>query len=89
MAAMTRPQTEVRDGTVVANYRVLGVLGVGGSGTVYRAEHVADGSLVALKLLNSEHADNDGERQRFVREAEVVRQLAHPHVVAQIGRAHV
>jgi serine/threonine protein kinase len=79
---MTRPQTEVRDGTIVAGYRVLGVLGIGGSGTVYRAEHIESGALVALKLLNSEHASNDGERQRFMREAEVVRQLAHPHVVA-------
>ncbi len=78
---MTR-QAEVQAGDVVAGYRVLGTLGVGGSGTVYRAERVADGALVALKLLNAEHAKNEGERQRFAREAEVVRQLAHPHVVA-------
>ncbi len=73
---------EVRDGSVVAGYRVLGMLGVGGSGTVHRAESVVDGSLVAPKLLNAEHAQNDGERRRFAREAEVVRQLVHPNVVA-------
>ena len=83
MAPMSRQQTEVRDGTVVAGYRVVGVLGIGGSGTVYRAERVTEaGSFVALKLLNAEHAENDGERQRFAREAGVVSQLAHPHVVA-------
>jgi hypothetical protein len=75
-------QAEVQEGDVIAGYRVLGVLGVGGSGTVYRAQRVVDGALVALKLLNAEHARNEGERQRFAREAEVVRQLAHPHVVA-------
>jgi len=75
-------QADVRAGSVVAGYRVLGMLGVGGSGTVHRAESVATGSLVALKLLNAEHAQNDGERRRFAREAEVVRQLVHPNVVA-------
>jgi hypothetical protein len=78
---MSRP-AEVQVGDVLAGYRILGVLGVGGSGTVYRAEPMQGGALVALKLLNAEHARNEGERQRFAREAEVVRQLAHPHVVA-------
>lgn len=73
---------EVQAGDIVAGYRVLGTLGVGGSGTVHRAERIDDGVQVALKLLNAEHVSNEGERQRFAREAEVVRQLAHPHVVA-------
>ena len=74
-----QPGGQVDVGSVVAGYRLVGVLGVGGSGTVYRAER--NGVVVALKLLNAEHAHNEGERERFAREAEVVRRLAHPHVV--------
>lgn len=69
-------------GSEVAGYRLTAVLGVGGSGTVYRAER--DGAVVALKLLNAEHAHDEGERARFAREADVVRRLAHPHVVSLI-----
>ena len=69
-------------GSTVAGYLLVSLLGVGGSGTVYRAER--DGTSVALKLLNAEHAHDDGERARFAREAEVVRTLAHPHVVSLI-----
>ncbi len=76
------PGGQVGVGSVVAGYRLIGVLGVGGSGTVYRAER--EGTVVALKLLNAEHAHDEGERGRFAREAEVVRRLAHPHVVSLI-----
>lgn len=86
---MTLPELEIQEGTLIAGYRVQGVLGIGGSGSVYRAERLADGALVALKLLNAEHAANEGERQRFAREAEVVRQLAHPHVVALLDYGFV
>ncbi|HEY4119602.1 MAG TPA: serine/threonine-protein kinase, partial [Byssovorax sp.] len=74
-------QVSVGPGTVVASYRIVGTLGVGGSGTVYRAEHVDSGHAVALKVMNAEHLDDATERQRFEREAEVVKKLAHPHVV--------
>jgi serine/threonine-protein kinase len=76
------PGGQVGVGSVVAGYRLVEVVGLGGSGTVYRAER--GGQIVALKLLNAEHAHDEGERARFAREAEVVRKLAHPHVVALI-----
>ncbi len=68
-------------GSEVADYVILATLGVGGSGTVYRAKKKDSDELVALKVMNAEHFDNDSERQRFEREAEVVKRLAHPHVV--------
>jgi serine/threonine protein kinase len=68
-------------GSEVASYVVVSTLGVGGSGTVYKARKKDSETLVALKVMNDEHKGDDSERQRFEREAEVVKRLAHPHVV--------
>ncbi|MFO0612870.1 MAG: serine/threonine-protein kinase [Polyangiaceae bacterium] len=81
MTSSAAAQGVIGPGSWVADYHIQGVLGVGGSGTVYRASKAMDDTVVALKVMNVEHADNDGERQRFAREAEIVKRLAHPHVV--------
>jgi eukaryotic-like serine/threonine-protein kinase len=62
-------------------YEVLGELGRGGMGVVYRARHLRLDRLVALKLLrDGVHAAPD-EVARFRHEAEVVARLQHPHIV--------
>jgi WD40 repeat protein/tRNA A-37 threonylcarbamoyl transferase component Bud32 len=66
---------------LVAGYEVLGVLGKGGMGIVYKARHLALQRTVALKMiLHADHA-GDAERQRFQAEAEAVARLQHPHIV--------
>lgn len=68
-------------GTLIAEtYRLTGVLGRGGAGTVFAAEHVRLPRRLAIKLLSPEHDDPDA-RARFRREAEIIAGLAHPHVV--------
>src|SRR5690606_37658434 len=62
-------------------YRIVDVIGVGGSGTVYRAEDTDRGALVVLKLMHASHPESDTERRRFNREAAMVRGLRHPNVV--------
>jgi serine/threonine-protein kinase len=62
-------------------YRILGVIGEGGMGLVFRAERLATGQIVALKLLHPESAGDDQIVQRFEREAKVTSQLSHPHIV--------
>ncbi|MCC6525757.1 MAG: serine/threonine protein kinase [Polyangiaceae bacterium] len=79
---------ELRPGTVVGGYRIVGLLGAGGSGSVYRAQKVGMQLVVALKVMNAEHLDSDSEKQRFAREAEVVKRLEHPHVVRLIDYGH-
>jgi serine/threonine-protein kinase len=64
-----------------AGYEVLGLLGSGGMGVVYRARDVRLKRLVALKMiLTGPHARPE-ERDRFRREAEAVARLQHPNVV--------
>ncbi|QDV73270.1 serine/threonine-protein kinase [Botrimarina mediterranea] len=79
-------------GDRVGPYQLVGVLGVGGAGQVFRAvfdpneEERADAPAdhpreVALKLLLPSAAANEGVFRRFVREIGVARQIAHPHIL--------
>ncbi len=62
-------------------YEILGRLGQGGMGTVYRARHLQLYRLVAVKMLRAGTEADLGERARFRREAEAVARLQHPNIV--------
>jgi serine/threonine-protein kinase len=65
----------------VPGYELLGLLGKGGMGVVYKARQLRLQRVVALKMiLHSDHASR-AERQRFQTEAEAVARLHHPNVV--------
>jgi WD40 repeat protein len=64
-----------------ARYRVVGLLGAGGMGAVYRAEHQVMARPVALKVLNPGMLDNPASVERFRREAQAAARLAHPNIV--------
>jgi serine/threonine protein kinase len=67
-------------GKSVGSYQVQELLGIGGMGRVYRAVG-ADGTLVALKLVRSDIAEDSIFRKRFEREARIAQQVKNPHVV--------
>jgi len=62
-------------------YRIIEKLGQGGAGIVYKAIDRSLNRELALKTLRDELADDRGMLDRFVHEAQVVAQLAHPAIV--------
>lgn len=66
---------------MVAGYRIDGVLGEGGMGTVYRATQLSLNRTVALKILAGELSDDPGFRERFRREGQLQAIIDHPHIV--------
>jgi hypothetical protein len=71
------------NGEVLAGrYRLLGPLGRGGVGEVWRAEDLQLGRPVAVKLLRRLDGDALSSLARFRREARATAQLSHPNVVA-------
>jgi Protein kinase domain len=68
-------------GTLLAErYRILGRLGKGGMGEVYRANDLRLGQTVALKFLPETTAKDPGMLARFYNEVRIARQVTHPNV---------
>ncbi|MCB1287355.1 MAG: serine/threonine protein kinase [Mycobacterium sp.] len=74
------------DGQVFAGYTILRILGAGGMGEVYLAEHPRLPRRDALKVLGAAVSHDDEYRQRFNQEAEMVATLRHPHIVTIYDR---
>jgi serine/threonine protein kinase len=75
-------------GTKLGPYEILGPVGAGGMGEVYRARDSRLGRDVAIKVLPPHLAANPDLRQRFEREARAVSSLNHPHICTlhDVGR---
>src|SRR5262249_20881546 len=67
--------------TVVPGYEILGELGRGGMGVVYKARQTKANRLVALKMILSRQHASLHERVRFQIETEAVASLQHPNIV--------
>jgi serine/threonine protein kinase len=61
---------------------ILGFLGKGGMGAVYKARQPALDRFVALKILPAQAAPDPGFAERFTREARALARLSHPNIVA-------
>ena len=64
-----------------SRYRIVGLLGTGGMGSVYRAEHVTILRPVAIKVLHPDFAGDPDHSKRFAREAFVTGRADHPNCV--------
>jgi eukaryotic-like serine/threonine-protein kinase len=73
----------------VPGYEIVGELGRGGMGVVYRAQQIGLRRTVALKMILSAGQVGHEERERFRVEAEAVACLQHPHIVQvhEVGEA--
>ncbi len=75
------PEQEDLVGSVLAGrYRVVALLGAGGMGSVYRAEHVHMRKAVAVKVLHREMTSVPEVVRRFEREAVAAARIEHPNV---------
>src|SRR5882757_4497943 len=72
---------QLGEGSVFAGYRVIRLLGSGGMGEVYLAQHPRLPRRDALKLLPPEWSADQEYRTRFTREADLASTLWHPHIV--------
>jgi tRNA A-37 threonylcarbamoyl transferase component Bud32 len=68
-------------GRSIGNYKIVRVLGEGGMGTVYLAEHPMIGKRVAVKMLRPDLGTDPGLVSRFFQEAKAVNEIRHPNIV--------
>ena len=64
-----------------AHFKLLGFLGEGGMGRVYKARDLANGKIVALKIVKPDVLATGRGRERFLREADLCWSVSHPGVV--------
>ncbi len=65
----------------LGRFRLLELLGEGGQGAVYRAQDLADNSIVALKVLRADRARRPEALKRFRKEARLLAESNNPYVV--------
>ena len=68
-------------GTRINNYEVKSLLGEGGMGAVYVAEHPMIARKVAVKVLKREFAENQALVHRFFNEARAANAIRHPNII--------
>lgn len=68
-------------GETIGPYRIIAQLGQGGMATVFKAYHPALDRFVALKAMHPAFLEEPNFLARFQREARLVAQLEHPHIV--------
>ncbi|MSQ01578.1 MAG: hypothetical protein EXR71_06755 [Myxococcales bacterium] len=77
---MRKPNGGPEAGDIVARWRLLEPLGAGGMATVWRAEAVDGGAIVALKVLHQTRITTE-ETRRMRREFLTLQRLDHPHII--------
>lgn len=70
------------DTIIGERYRILGRIGEGGMGTVFRVEHTHMKKVLALKLLRPEFSSVQDAARRFEREAQSASRLSHPNIIS-------
>src|SRR4051812_15230205 len=75
-------------GSTIGAYEILGLLGAGGMGEVYRARDTRLDRIVAIKVLQGHLTLDEDVRQRFDREARIISSLNHPHICTLYDVGH-
>src|SRR6201998_3186630 len=75
-------------GTKLGPYEIVGPLGAGGMGEVYRAKDTRLDRTVAVKILPAHLSNDPVRKQRFEREAKTISSLNHPHICVLYDVGH-
>lgn len=75
----------LQSGTNLSTYEIVGHLGTGGMGVVYRARDTKLGREVAIKLLPHGFTEDQGSGNRLAREARILASLNHPNIATLYG----
>ena len=81
--------TELQPGDRFGSYRIEGLLGEGGMGSVYRARRDGADADVALKIVKAEFASDAQYRQRFLHEARAAATVQHPHLIGVVDAGEI
>ena len=81
-ATPARAIPELYSGSALGEYEILGELGAGGIGKVYKARHAISQRIEALKVLQQDQLGTPDMVERFVREIRVLASLNHPNIAA-------
>jgi eukaryotic-like serine/threonine-protein kinase len=79
--ALPPEDPDMEEGAMVGEYKVQGLLGKGGFGTVYRGIHPLIGKKVAIKVLHRQLSSNRNMVSRFISEARAVNQIGHRNII--------
>ena len=75
------PEIIANVGKVLDKYKITGILGKGGMGTVYCGEHIMLKKPVAIKILRIQITNHEVAAKQFLREARAASQINHPNIV--------
>jgi len=76
-------------GRMIGSYKIYRMLGKGGMGAVYAAEHPAIGSKVAIKFLHEQYGKDKNIVTRFFNEAKAVNVINHDNIVKVIDYSYL
>jgi Tol biopolymer transport system component len=82
---MSPDRQELAAGRRLGQYEIVGLIGAGGMGQVYRARDTKLGRDVAIKVIASADPAKADQMARFEREARILAALNHPHIGAIYG----
>ncbi|MDX2088430.1 MAG: serine/threonine-protein kinase [Kofleriaceae bacterium] len=87
-AALPQAEDSLIGVTLDNKYRVTRVIGRGGMGVVYEAEHAALGNRVAIKLMLEKYNNDTEAMTRFTREAHAATRIGNPHIIQVLDISH-